>query len=604
MRLKAKAGQEPAGTKTDIVTKPARPQPRSNRTSSQSRVVAHRLFPGLAALWFAALFGLGTLAASADALASLVLHLHLPAILPAAAPPLGLTARLLVALGLAGLGGAFGLMLGLSLYVRAGGAPLFTARAKPTKAVPEPRAAAEGSSQAPRVRSRDAHPDAPTRRPLVVTEDVLPYHTPAADAVAEGAPALIEGALIESDAPQASRPTVVPPAWIAAELSHDEPEDAGDALGYDAVDAPFGSFAGSASAAQTDHLPPFLAAALAATHASAEPFAFTPADPIIIPAEPEILPAETLVTEPEGEAVPHAEAPAIPAPLASQAAAAPHVPIAEAPVASLGLVQLIERLALAIAARQARHAALAAHVGPDSDDTHGDLAMPIADVVDPRMPLHRFDPLTMDPTGPLLRAKPARLGRIGNSFGEAGSDHAVEDHAVEDGYPVKGGAPCAEVGPGAQLHDPLAQVGHAAHDWVDAIDHDLPPRFLGGLADSSHADTGPLHATHDEGMEGDEAEADDSAEVGGEGDVVESRYSSLVNMAIPRPELVPSVAPVRHADERDVTDESGPVVHFPFAPTRLPVGDAAPEAAGDETVHADRALRDALATLRRMTAQR
>jgi len=484
--------------------------------------MAHRLFPGLTALWFAALFGLGGLAASADALAGLVLHLHLPAILPAAAPPLGLTAHLLAALALAGLGGVCGLALGVVLYARAGGT-MPQRPQRPQRAAPEPQPARTRSAKpsadavavsAPRVRNRDAHPDAPPRRPLVVSDDVLPY---AANVFEPARP--VPAAVAETPVDDMSADAfAIEQNHLASDGSAPEPEE-------------------------PEHdLPPFLAAAWSATRRDDAPIFVPPAEPVIQPAEPEPVAAE--VVEPE-TAVPEPVAVAPPAslpPLASLAAAAPQVPLHEAPLASLGLVQLIERLALAIATRQARRP-----------------VAPAVDVIDPLTPLHRFDPLTMDPPGPLLRTKPSRFAQV--RAPEVDEVEAPVQHA-----PIAGG-----------LHDPLAAVG----DWADDdLADDLPPRFLGAAA-------------HDNPVAGHYDGADDG--------IVEHRYSSLVGMALPRPELVASdfvhwVAPVAHHDE---PAETGPVVPFP---QRLSGGDNdASELAPNE---ADRALRDALATLRRMSAQR
>ncbi|MDF1887324.1 hypothetical protein PPV93_14625, partial [Staphylococcus aureus] len=71
--------------------------------------------PAFAALWFAALFGLGSLAIPGSLLGAVVLKTGLPAIVPAAAPPLGFTAHLLVAFALAVFGAALGLAVALRL---------------------------------------------------------------------------------------------------------------------------------------------------------------------------------------------------------------------------------------------------------------------------------------------------------------------------------------------------------------------------------------------------------------------------------------------------------------------------------------------------------
>jgi hypothetical protein len=430
----------------------------------RASVLTHRLFPGLCALWFGALFGLGCLVAGNAALGAMVVALHLPAVLPAAAPPLGMTARLVLALAFAGLGGAIGLATGLALFARAGGK-------WPVRTVPQRETAAPEQSAAEpvlRVRNRDAHPDAPPRRPLVVTEDVLPY----------------------------------PTAMVETPVQDD-----------DTVDEGLGSFAYGAA------LPPFLAAAYSAVNAPAH--GASPLAP-----EPTVAPEAPVVAEPEPEpaamAAPiaplavAAPAPSAP-PLASLAAAAPKAPLNELPLTGLGLVQLIERLAQAIAVRQ-QHCAAALEVAVASE------------LYDMRTPLHRFDPLTMDPTGPLLRAKKGR----------------AEPHGA--------------------LPDPLAAV-------LDADD--------AAFAGDDQAETATAQ--------------DREFEDGAIEPTIEHRYSALTDMALPRPELVDFPAP--QAEGREIAGAaSDPVVPFP---QRLPTGESAQPAAS-----ADRALREALATLRQMTAHR
>lgn len=75
-------------------------------------VSSHPLFPVVVAMWFAALFGFGSLAIRPALLEAVVLATRIGSLLPAATAPLGLTARILLALALAGVGTVLGLMLG------------------------------------------------------------------------------------------------------------------------------------------------------------------------------------------------------------------------------------------------------------------------------------------------------------------------------------------------------------------------------------------------------------------------------------------------------------------------------------------------------------
>lgn len=80
-------------------------------------VRGHRLFPAGSACWFAALFGLSALAIRPQQLESLVLLTGVDGILPVVAPPLGMVARVLVAVGSAALGGLVGLGVGQLMAV-------------------------------------------------------------------------------------------------------------------------------------------------------------------------------------------------------------------------------------------------------------------------------------------------------------------------------------------------------------------------------------------------------------------------------------------------------------------------------------------------------
>lgn len=95
----------------------------------------------------------------ADLLAEMIGASGLPSLLPAAEPPLGLTAR--IAIGLAGALATFGLViLLLRLFDRSG----YDAQ--------RPAQASAPDEEAPKLRRRDSHPDAPGRRPISATRDL------------------------------------------------------------------------------------------------------------------------------------------------------------------------------------------------------------------------------------------------------------------------------------------------------------------------------------------------------------------------------------------------------------------------------------------------
>lgn len=178
-------------------------------------MTAHPWFAAIVALWFAALLGLSSLVLAPAMLERLVAMSRIDSFIAAAAPPLGQTARLLMALGLAGLGGVLGLILGRWLARRA----KFTrpgAREAIQAATQEPigdeadtfgedapglglrdrlaRLTGQGDgprdfADLPKLRARDRHPDAPGRKPLSPSDDLVADDVPADELVAEHLPA-------------------------------------------------------------------------------------------------------------------------------------------------------------------------------------------------------------------------------------------------------------------------------------------------------------------------------------------------------------------------------------------------------------------------------
>ena len=109
--------------------------------------------------------------------ADLVTASGLPALISAAEPPLGATARLASVVA-----AAAGTFLLVWLALRALNQPSATPKAAAPKAVAEPEAPISGrrrnfivgqpEPEAPRIRRADAHPDAPARRPLFAGSDL------------------------------------------------------------------------------------------------------------------------------------------------------------------------------------------------------------------------------------------------------------------------------------------------------------------------------------------------------------------------------------------------------------------------------------------------
>ncbi|KMS52945.1 hypothetical protein V474_24550 [Novosphingobium barchaimii LL02] len=78
------------------------------RNAGAEPISRHPLFPVIVALWCGALFGLGSIMVSPQAIEGLVLATGLHKVIPMAAPPLGTTTRILLALAMTGLGAAIG----------------------------------------------------------------------------------------------------------------------------------------------------------------------------------------------------------------------------------------------------------------------------------------------------------------------------------------------------------------------------------------------------------------------------------------------------------------------------------------------------------------
>lgn len=312
---------------------------KTKRKAKAKPITAHRLFPALAALWFAALFGLASFAVPVELLQRVVVASGLPHLVAAAAPPLGFTARALVALLLTGLGGVIGLALGLRLGAR-------------HRVAIDPATWAEVQDEAPvapRVRARDAHPDAPPRRPLVVSADMIDESETAilidepASTLPRLRPLVADNALSADLAPAAFDP-------FAIYENEEEPADLFVPPSFltvareEAVEAP--TEMPIVAAAEADAVPAAepevetAAAAEAEVEAQAEPDAVKEAD--VAAHDPAPVAMAVAVASP-------ALTPSLFAKARDAMGESGPSPVAQADLDGLGLVQLVERLALAIA---------------------------------------------------------------------------------------------------------------------------------------------------------------------------------------------------------------------------------------------------------------
>lgn len=131
------------------------------RKAAQAKpITAHPLFPAVVALWFGALFGLGSLAVRPSLLESVVIASRIDLIVPAAAPPLGLTARILMALGMVAMGAVIGILIARQVT-------------RPKTEVRQRKRTGVAREESPlQYRARDAHPDAPARRPISINDEL------------------------------------------------------------------------------------------------------------------------------------------------------------------------------------------------------------------------------------------------------------------------------------------------------------------------------------------------------------------------------------------------------------------------------------------------
>lgn len=116
----------------------------------QPPISSHPAFPAIVALWFAALFGIGTLVLPNILIEKAVDAVGLAAVIPAAAPPIGFTAKLTLAIGAAIVGILAGLFVARKIVA--------------SQSAVEPSRAAEHSAR--------EEIEAPVKRPIVATEEL------------------------------------------------------------------------------------------------------------------------------------------------------------------------------------------------------------------------------------------------------------------------------------------------------------------------------------------------------------------------------------------------------------------------------------------------
>lgn len=504
-------------------------------------ITAHPLFPIVTALWFATFFGLGSFAVAPSLLEGPVVALGIPALVPAAAPPLGFTARVMLALAMLLLGAVIGYVVGRKLAPREVVAP----RRRDMSGLRQQSSATDTRSDEPR---RPLNPVEDLGEPLLamVEAEPAPFRRRALSLSDEGQPMVPS-----EDAPLPGfLPWETPPASQDDLLVEDDP--------------------------------------LAITNLldSAESFTAEPERPALDEPAIEAFEAVTPEARNDGlqfaEPAPFAEPPVIvpPAPIAKPLLQAPPestTPIERAPLEGLGMVQLVERLAVAIA----RHAPPSRDAAPLESSAFAAPAM-------------------VTPAAPALPVAPAQPTQTVAAADEAEAQRVVRLRPVAIERPA------------------MVEPAMAEEDFDEEDSGEEIPRFLRTPA---QADT--------------VAQEDAPAEP----EVAEDRYRSLLDMGpvasrTPAPRIEDGLSASVEPADGDIE----PAVVFPGQvsplqtsvrrferPSIQPVqgsplaapGRAAPSTPGEEmqevapaspVAHpdpdeADRALRAALATLQRMTAQ-
>ncbi len=343
------------------------------KVAKRKPITEHQLFPAVVALWFGALFGLGSLAIRPSLLESLVIKSRIDLVIPAAAPPLGITARILIALLMAAAGAVLGIILARRIArprpaehqrKRGPGASAEAAQPRETaNAAPAGKAAAGRSRRRalaidPEESEFQPHEFAPLPGGAPQVLDIAGMDLGSSDAVIEQASAAPE----EASPEPAGAPL---PSLAVAEFSDAEytPLDLGDFAEPEPAEAP--AFAVPAANQPTTFAVPASAPFAAPVSDFAAPVPSAPAPSAPVPSAPIIAPfaAPSADTQPpvvapglQAFAAPIAAAEPAPAPLPSPALA--ELPVLAEPdarrPAELAMDELAVRLAQSMQRRRAR----------------------------------------------------------------------------------------------------------------------------------------------------------------------------------------------------------------------------------------------------------
>jgi hypothetical protein len=500
-----------------------------NRKSSRGRqpITGHPLFPVTVALWFGALFGLGSLAIGATLLESVVAALRIDAVVPAAAPPLGVTARILLALALAALGGVAGAVLARRIarprpQQRQRRRTATGERAMPVSPYqsPAPLAeVAEDGEPAPRAAGR--------RRSLAIEAEHRPYDVPELAPLPGGPPQILKMADVDVDAllPSPPQPVVPAPRSVAAEEER---------MLDLAMFTPPGEYDDAVDAGED---------ALAAPHEPASAAGLAEA-PAVVP-EPDPVPADP-ACEVHAEAAETAPAPPpLPRPVGRAADR-----LVAADLDALSSLQLIERLAISLQRRRTQLAAAPAAEAP----------APVAGQMPAAATLPSYTPPSYTPSSYTVPSY-----TVAESVPLITEQRAFAAPAQPEAAPAR---------PATALPAAFRPIVFDEHEDEDE-DHladFAPPRSFARpaepipalvvpaeVAPAAPADVVPSAAA----ASGNEAPADDVADE--EDAVAEERYGSLLGHARPAHARLPflRLEDVGDVEDGEAADAFAPAVVFP-----------------------------------------
>ncbi|OYW48393.1 MAG: hypothetical protein B7Y36_13850 [Novosphingobium sp. 28-62-57] len=632
-------------------------------------ITAHPLFPIVTSLWFAAFLSLGSFAVAPQLLEGPVVALGIPEILPAAQPPLGFTVRALLAMVMLGVGGLAGFFLGKALAGGKAASPVRTrsfgqAAAKTAPHRPEPSPQGEATSA-----KRSPH-----RRPLNPIEDLgQPMGMPfSGETYAPVDPQALEGLDFTADAAEKTRlPWEQAPEQTSeqdgAEPTRLMPQPRTEAQRQAELDDPLALDLLLANAeviskanepareAPVSSAPLFQTSAPLADSADLKNEA--------APTETERTETAPTKTGPIAAQPTPGSVPLIKTPLFQAPSLAP-TPLARTPLEDLGLVQLVERLALAIGRRHSRadtrqpsapHAFAPAEAAPEPEQTPASTDRPSG-----------FDDAPNVGSFAVVQPQPAAaIARFG--MPETSAPAAAPTAAPQAPEKVPAEPKAQDERPNETVVQLRPTALRPFTPDLEAVDEEAPEfeRFLRVRnPEPSPQSLTPTFSADDFDEESEEDEEDGSwPATGAEDDVAEERYPSLLDMGAgslrhrAQHATLPLTTDASDDSEGDEEDGFEPAVVFPGHEAQLtspvettprlferpgaaggaqdliiPVpgsplaapGRAAPSSPIDalgssfdaqavsfdaqpapaiDAEEADRALRAALATLQRMTAQ-